>query len=126
MSDWAGHYNSWKNIDFCSIKIVKYEDLLSNTKDIFFSILDFLSKYINLKIDHDKILNVIDSTKFENLSKIEDEGTFNESVVSSKTNKKIKFFNLGKKNDWRLTLDKKIIKGIETNFRSELNELKYL
>ena len=126
LSDWAGHYNSWKNINFCSIKIVKYEDLINNTKDIFISILDFLSKFMNLRIDQDKILNAIDTTKFENLSKMEDKGTFNESAVSLKTNKKIKFFNLGKKNDWRLSLDKKMIKGIETNFKPEMLELKYL
>ena len=126
LSDWSGHYNSWKNIDFCSIKIVKYEDLIKNTKDIFISILDFLSKFMHLRIDQDKIFNAIDSTKFENLSKMEDKGIFKESVLSSKTNKKIKFFNLGKKNDWRLSLDRKMIKGIETNFKPEMQELKYL
>ena len=41
ISDWSGHYNSWKNISFCPIKIIKYEDLLVDTRNIF---------YINFKI----------------------------------------------------------------------------
>ena len=51
---------------------------------------------------------------------------FQESATSSKTMKKIKFFNLGKKNDWKTLLDKKLIKKIESCFKNEMNELGYL
>ena len=27
LSDWSTHYQSWKNINFCPIKIIKYEDV---------------------------------------------------------------------------------------------------
>ena len=51
---------------------------------------------------------------------------FQESVVSSKTKKKIKFFNLGKKNDWSALLNKKIIEKVESHFRKEMTDLGYL
>ena len=40
--------------------------------------------------------------------------------------KKIKCFNLGKKNDWKTLLDKKLIKKIESYFKNEMSELGYL
>ena len=51
---------------------------------------------------------------------------FQESVTSSITKKKIKFFNLGKKNNWETLLDKKLIRKIESCFKNEMNELGYL
>ena len=43
LGDWSGHYKSWKNIGFCPIKIIKYEDILADTNGVFVSILEFLS-----------------------------------------------------------------------------------
>ena len=39
---------------------------------------------------------------------------------------KIKFFNMGKKNDWNKLLDKKLVKKIDTHFKTEMIELGYL
>ena len=57
---------------------------------------------------------------------MEDKNGFQEAVVSKKTNKKLKFFNLGKKNDWKKFLDNKIRKKVEENFKKEMKELNYL
>ena len=73
-----------------------------------------------------KIDNALLSTSFENLSQIEKKDGFHESAISSRTLKKIKFFNLGKKNDWKILLDKKIIKKIESRFKNEMTGLGYL
>jgi len=51
---------------------------------------------------------------------------FQEAIISSKKKKKIRFFNLGKKNNWNKLLDKKIIRKIESNFKNEMIELGYL
>ena len=126
LSDWSTHYQSWKNINFCPIKIVKYEDFLMDAEKIFISILKFLSKLIKFELDKKKINNALTSTSFKNLSQMEDEGGFKESATSSKTMKKIKFFNLGKKNNWKTLLDKKLSRKIESRFKNEMNELRYL
>ena len=126
LGDWSGHYKSWKNNNFCPIKIIRYEDILGDTKNVFFSILEFLSKYTKIEIIGKKIENSINSTNFEILSKMEDENNFPESSISSKNNKKIKFFNLGKNNDWKKLLDKSLSKKIEESFKNEMIELNYL
>ena len=57
---------------------------------------------------------------------MEKEEGFQESATSSKTMKKINFFNLGKANDWKTLLDKKFIRKIESCFKNEMKELGYL
>ena len=126
LSDWSTHYNSWKNINFCPIKIIKYEDIILNNKKTFISILDFLSKFIKIPIDNKKIKNSLSSTSFENLSYLENKVGFDESIYSKKSRKRIKFFNLGKENKWKKLLSKKLAKKIESVFYKEMNELGYL
>ena len=126
IGDWSGHYNSWKNISFCPIKIIKYEDLLADTRNIFISILKFISKFTKLDFKEEKISNALKTTNFDNLRRIEKEENFEESITSTKTNKKVKFFNLGKDNDWRRLLDKPTILEVEKKFKKEMNELNYI
>ena len=57
LGDWSGHYQSWKNINFCPILIVKYEDILKSEHKVFLSILNFLSKFIKITVDPKKIDN---------------------------------------------------------------------
>ena len=97
-----------------------------DVQKVFVSTLDFLSKFLKYKFDKKKINNAIISTSFKNLSQMEKNEGFQESATSSKTMKKIKFFNLGKKNDWKTLLDKKLIKKIESCFKNEMSELGYL
>jgi len=46
--------------------------------------------------------------------------------MSKKSNKKIKFFNLGKDNNWKKLLDPKTEKKITESFRLEMKELNYI
>ena len=117
---------SWKNINFCPIKIIKYEDLIKNDRKVFISILKFLSKFIKVSINEKRINNVLTSTTFERLSKMENKYGFEESVISSKTKKINKFFNLGKENNWEKLLDSKIQIKVEKVFKKDMVELGYL
>ena len=126
LGDWSTHYHSWKNINFCPIKIIKYEDCLIDAQKVFVSTLNFLSKFLKFEFDKKKINSSLTSTSFKNLSQMENKEGFHESATSSKTMKKIKFFNLGKKNNWKSLLDKKIVKKIESRFKNEMSELGYL
>ena len=126
LGDWSTHYQSWKNINFCPIKIIKYEDCLIDIRKVFVSTLDFVSEFLKFKLDKKKINNALTSTSFKNLTEMEKNEGFLESVTSSKTKKKIKFFNLGKKNNWKTLLNKKLIRDIENHFKNEMSELGYL
>jgi hypothetical protein len=126
LSDWSTHYRSWKNINFCPIKIVKYEDLLNETNKTFISILNFLSKYIEININKSKAKNSMLSTNFETLKKLEKNDGFIESIRSKINNKKIPFFKLGNENNWKKILDNKTAKNIESHFAKDMKELEYL
>ena len=72
-----------------------------------------------------KIQNIISTTSFNNLQKMENEGLFEENMLG-KNNEKIKFFNRGPANDWKKELDKKTQQDIEKIFNKEMTELGYL
>ena len=50
---------------------------------------------------------------------------FEESIMSKKGDRKLKFFNLGKNNDWRKLLDKSTVLNIERIFEVTMRELNY-
>ena len=52
--------------------------------------------------------------------------TKNYSVDELPGHQVIAVFNLGKKNNWRILLDKKLAKKIERRFKNEMSELGYL
>ncbi len=126
LGDWSEHYKSWKNIKFAPLLIVKYEDLISDTKGTFMHILKFLKKFMEIKINEKKIENTIKTCTFEKLAQKENEEGFDEAVISKKNNKKVKFFNLGVKNDWRNLLDAHSENKIRDLFGAEMKELGYI
>ena len=125
LGNWVDHYKSWKNLKFAPLLIIKYEDLIIDTKKTFILILNFLSKLMDVKIDEKKIINSINSCSFDIMAKKEKVEGFPESVTHKKSNKKLNFFNLGEKNNWKTLLDKKLVRKIESRFKNEMSELGY-
>jgi len=129
MGSWAFNFNSWK-IYKSSNKylLVKYEDLVSNTKKVFISILEFINKLSknNLLIDGNKVKKVIETTNFKYMKNLENNYGFSEAKINDETGKKVNFFNLGPNNDWKKLLDDKFRKKIENSFKKEMLELDYL
>tara|TARA_Y100000590_G_scaffold237044_1_gene266760 strand:- start:6255 stop:7091 length:837 start_codon:yes stop_codon:yes gene_type:complete len=126
IGNWSDNYNSWKNLNFAPLLIVKYEDLIKDTTQTLKSILNFLSKFMEVKIDENKIINVINSCSFETLAKTEKEEGFAEAVKTIKDQKQLNFFYLGKKNDWKELLNPKIEKKIRESFLKEMKEIGYI
>ena len=129
MGSWAFNFNSWK-IYKSSNKylLVKYEDLVNNTKKVFISILEFINKLSNknLFIDDNKVNKVIETTNFKYMKNLENNYGFSEAKINSETGKKVNFFNLGPNNDWKKLLEDKYKKKIENSFKKEMLELGYL
>ena len=129
MGSWSSNFNSWKSFKSPGkYLLVKYEDLVNDKEKTFYQILNFIHKLkkINLSIDKRKINNVINSTSFEKLKDLEKKEGIIESKVNIKTGKKIPFFNLGSKNNWKNILEDEIRKKIEVSFKKEMIELGYL
>ena len=129
LGTWSGNYNSWKSFNNDGkYLLIKYEDLISDRDFVFRKILKFIYKLqgTKFKIDQKKFQNTIETTDFNRMKKLEKEKGFFEAKTHEKTGKKIPFFNLGPKNDWKKMLDEKIRKKIETAFKKEMIELGYL
>jgi hypothetical protein len=108
--------------------LIKYEDLISNRDFILRKIIKFLHQLNGTKfiIDQKKFKRAIETTDFERLKYLEKSKGFHEAKVHPKTGKKIPFFNLGPKNDWKKILDPEIKKKIEEAFRKDMRELGYI
>ena len=137
---------NFRKIDFTNYSLIKlfiFKNNFYKTKNKIihsFDFLNFSNKLggkvgINLskksifgwyKINKNKLKNALNSTSFEKLKQKEKAQGFSEAVSSITTNKKITFFNLGPKNDWKKMLDKKIRNKIEEAFKKEMVELGYL
>ena len=125
LGSWALHYKSWEQIKFAPILIIKYEDLIKDTKNLLIEIINFLNKFMYIKIDNQKIVNTVESCSFDNLAKREKAEGFFEAAWSKKK-EKINFFHLGKKNDWKNLLSEEIENKIRTTFHKEMKELNYI
>jgi len=126
LGSWSDHYKSWKNMNFAPILNIKYEDLINDTNKSLIEIITFLQKFTEIKIDNEKISKTVESCNFENLRKMEKNEGFFEAAYSEKLNKKVNFFHLGKKNNWKNLLDQEMEKKIREAFHYEMKELKYI
>jgi len=128
VGSWSIHYKSWKLFDLDKkYFLIKYEDLINDPENIFLQVLRFLSILVKkeIKIDRNKIKNLLDTTSFEYMKNLENKFGFIEATTN-KLNKKNKFFYKGKNNDWKQKLDNKTSNKIEESFFEEMKELKYL
>jgi|TARA_B110000046_G_scaffold174019_1_gene197293 hypothetical protein len=124
IGSWADNYNSWfHNKLGIPICLIKYEDLVKDTLGELRKIIDFIANVQNIKnysFNSEKAKKGISVSSFENLSKMERDGGFNEARADQK------FFNMGEKNNWQKLLPISIKENIEKSFYIEMKELNYL
>tara|TARA_B100000900_G_scaffold343843_1_gene307735 strand:+ start:354 stop:1202 length:849 start_codon:yes stop_codon:yes gene_type:complete len=128
ISSWEKNYQSWIRQKIFPVKIIKYENLNIKTFETFKEIINFIEKIAKTKnkLDITKAKNSINSTTFSKMKNIEEKSGFVESVLSKNNPKKIPFFYLGPKNDWRNIFKNDFKKKLETTFESNLKELNYI
>ena len=125
IGSWNDHYNSWTKAN-ANLLILRYEDLLIDPLKELNKIIVFLKKFIIFNYNDLKTQNIISSTSFENLEKMEKEIGFFEVADIENNQNKIKFFNKGKQNDWRKYLNENEIEYISSKFNYEMKELGYI
>ena len=128
MGSWSSNYNTWKEFKkINSYLLVKYEDLVSDTRNTFLEILNFIYKLgkSKLEINNKKLKNTIETTTFESMQKLEKQKGFTESVIDD-NGKNIKFFKYGYKKNEKNVLPQELKKIIETKLKVEMNELGYI
>ena len=85
----------------------------------------YLDIKLGLKFSDKKFHDAIKANSFLKLKKIENSKGFSENVTLE-SQKKVNFFNLGPKNDYKKLLDTQTKEEIENFFFNEMKELKYL
>ena len=124
---WIFHQKSWSECKKFPVLSIRYEDLQNETFDTFKKIFEFIKDVTKMKnsLDKEKIKKVIKSCEFEKLQKLEQEKGFKEAMIIKETNETIKFFNLGKKNDFKKLLDNKLIDEMNSFYKDQLKKYKY-
>ena len=127
ISSWDTNFESWKVQKKIPIKIIRYEDLLNQTFKVVSEVITFINQTTdnNEKINKNKIKNVINSSSFSKLQDKEKNEGFSEAPKSKGGDKKIPFFNLGPKNNWKIILNDNLKDKLNNIFKKKLEELSY-
>jgi len=128
MGNWSENYQSWKAfIKHNKYLLIKYEDFIAHREETFLKILKFIFnlRNIDFSADSTKLKNVLETTSFDNLKKLEAKDIFSESAKDTLGNK-INFFDKGGKRNWSKELSHEMKVKIEKAFSKDMRELGYL
>ena len=127
LGSWQNHCKSWLDNKLFPTLLIKYEDLEDKALLILEEVQNFINKVGNLKnkFDKEKAKKCIKNCSFDLLKKEEEKSGFPEALLGQKTQNKIKFFNLGKDNDWKKILPKNTLNQLNKILASDLERFKY-
>jgi hypothetical protein len=128
LTTWSMHYNSWKTLKKRErYLLIKYEDLTKNTEQVFIKILDFIHNLINQKyiLDKLKMKNMLKTTSFDYVQKLEKEKKFPEKAKHGDKEEKT-FFKYGPKENKKEILNIDLKEKIEDQLKNDMTELGYL
>ena len=127
LGSWQNHYKSWLDNKLFPTLLVKYEDLENKALLILEEVQNFINKVGNLKnkFNKEKAKRSIKNCSFDVLKKEEEKSGFHEALLGQKTQNKIKFFNLGKDNDWKKILPKNTLNQLNKVLAQDLEKFKY-
>ena len=124
---WSINQKTWVENNLFPVLIIKYEDLLNETYNTFRKVIEFINKISNSSktFNKSKSKNSIKNTSFEKLQRMENDHGFAEAMNKKGTNKKIKFFNLGQKNNYKNLLSQDLIIKMNEFYKEELIKFNY-
>jgi hypothetical protein len=121
---WKFHTLSWIECKKFPVLTIRYEDLENETFLTFKKVFNFINDITKSKksFDREKAKKTIRSCEFKKMQKLELENGFEEAMIKKDTNERIKFFNLGKKNNYKELLDSKLIDKMNFSFQDEIEK----
>ena len=124
---WSINQKTWVENNLFPVLVIKYEDLLNETYNTFRKVIEFINKISNSSkiFNKSKGKNSIKNTSFEKLQRMENDHGFAEAINKKETNKKIKFFNLGQKNNYKNLLSQDLIIKMNEFYKEELIKFNY-
>ena len=124
---WDLHEQSWSECSKIPILTIRYEDLVDQTFTTFQKVIMFVKGLTNNKItfNREKLKKSIASCEFSRLQKLEEKKGFIESSVNLQTKEKVKFFNLGEKNNYQKLLNADLADKLTDLCKEQLIKYKY-
>ena len=124
---WSINQKTWVENNLFPVLVIKYEDLLKETYNTFRKVIEFINKISNSSkiFNKSKGKNSIKNTSFEKLQRMENDHGFAEAMNKKGANKKIKFFNLGQKNNYKNLLSQDLIIKMNEFYKEELIKFNY-
>ena len=124
---WVFHQKSWSECKKFPILTIRYEDLETKTFQTLKSVYEFIKRISKLKsqFDREKAKKIIQACEFDKLQKLEKTIGFRESMIGKKSNKKLKFFNLGSRNNYKELLDENLISQMNVLYSKQLQKYDY-
>jgi hypothetical protein len=124
---WAFHQKSWTECKQFPVLTIRYEDLENETFKTLKIVLKFIQKISNIekKFDKEKAKKIIQECNFDKLQKLEKTDGFRESMIGKQSNQRLRFFNLGSKNNYKKLLDNDLIYQMNVLYKTELQKYNY-
>ena len=121
---WKFHTLSWIECKKFPVLTIRYEDLENETFLTFKKVFNFINDITKSKksFDREKAKKTIRSCEFKKMQKLELENGFEEAMIKKDTNERIKFFNLGKRNNYKELLDSKLIDKMNFSFQDQIKK----
>jgi hypothetical protein len=122
ISNWENHILSWTNNSLNVPKFfIKYEELINDKEKTIKKILNFFKENFQLEPTNisTKIKNILETTEFNFLKKIEEKNGFEERLGG-------KFFNKGVSNQWKKVLTSQDVNKIENKFHKTMKIYNYI
>jgi hypothetical protein len=114
---WSAHVESWRDTSSFNVKLVRYEDMVSNPVPTFTEIASFLE----LSNCETAVKASVEACQFEKLKAQE-----NDKVFKEKPQKAPSFFRKGQVDDWQTTLSKKQVECVIRDHGEIMWSLGYL
>jgi hypothetical protein len=124
---WILHQKSWSECKKFPVLTIRYEDLEVETFQTLKIVYEFIQKISksNKQFDKEKAKKIIQACKFDKLQQLEKINGFKESMIGKKSNERLRFFNLGSKNNYNKLLDDNLINQMNNLYSKELQKYNY-
>ena len=117
ITSWSRNVQSWTQIPHPQIKVVRYEDLLDRPQRSFGEV----ARFLGLDPPKERLKKAIKFSSFKELSSQESKAGFKEKSTHAG-----KFFNAGKKDQWREKLSEEQVQRIVDTHREQMERFKYV
>lgn len=117
ITSWSLNVKSWTQVPHPRIKVVRYEDLLERPQHTFGGV----TKFLGLDPPKERLKKAIKFSSFKELSSQEAKAGFKEKSEHAQ-----RFFNVGKRDQWRSKLTEEQVKRIVDGHREQMERFKYV